>query len=288
MSSASDLVLYSGTVITASWQERLDAAVAGGFGSISLFPHDYLAAQAGGLTDADMRDQLATAHLRVAVVDPVTTWLPGSTPPAGTGPDLLAFAGHSHQEIFDIAVAVGAPTVNALEFWGVRVDVDDAGRAFGRLCDAAAERDLRVHLEAMPFSGIPDLATALAIVERADRPNGGLLLDSWHWFRGRNTMDQLRGVPGERILAVQLSDGPEVPAADLSAESMQARLLPGDGDWPLAGWLDAIASTGARPTFGAEVFSTQLAGQAPVDTGRSCGQATRELLQAAGLTGREH
>lgn len=278
------LVLYSGTVIAASsFQERVDAAVAGGFSSLSLFPHDYLGARAAGLTDTDMRSSLAAAGVGVTVLDPVTTWLPGSVPPPGTDASLLAFAQHSAEDIFAMATAVGATTVNALEFWGRQVDTDAAGRAFRRLCDDARQHGLRVHLEAMPFSGIPSLSTAWDIVRRADRDNGGLLVDSWHWFRGENSLEDLAAVPGDRIFAVQLSDGPALPAPDISVESMQSRLLPGEGDWPLLEWLRAVERTGAEPTWGPEVFSSVLRGDPPAAVARRAGDATRAVLSAAGL-----
>ena len=53
--TAPGLVLYSGTVIQAtSFQQRLEAAVAGGFGAVSFFPHDYLACS-DGASDEDLR-----------------------------------------------------------------------------------------------------------------------------------------------------------------------------------------------------------------------------------------
>jgi sugar phosphate isomerase/epimerase len=277
--TAPGLVLYSGTVIQAtSFQQRLEAAVAGGFGAVSLFPHDYLAARSDGASDEDLRSALADAGVRVAAIDPVTTWLPGSAPAPGTPRELLDFAQHEVADIMRIATAVGAAAVNALEFWGQHVPVEDAAIAFGLLCDTAAEHGLRVHLEAMPFSGIPDLATAWGIVDSAGRDNGGLLLDAWHWFRGANRLEELQRVPGDRVFAVQLADGPLAASDDLPTESMTGRLLPGQGEWPLGVWLAAIRATGAEPTYGPEVFSSDLASADVLDVGIRAGDSTRAVL----------
>jgi len=43
---------------------------------------------------------------------------------------------------------------------------------------------MRLHLGAMPYSGIPGLAASWGIARLADRPNGGLLVGSWHHYRG--------------------------------------------------------------------------------------------------------
>ena len=67
--------------------------------------------------------------------------------------------------------------------------------AFGALCDRAGD-DLTVALEFMPYSGVPDLATAWQVVEGAGRANSGLIVDVWHWARAGMTAADLDGVPG--------------------------------------------------------------------------------------------
>lgn len=66
-----DLVLCSGTLRRGvGFAERLDAAVAGGFRGISLWGHDYRAARAEGLSDADLVHMLDDHGLAVAELDP--------------------------------------------------------------------------------------------------------------------------------------------------------------------------------------------------------------------------
>ena len=59
---------------------------------------------------------------------------------------------------------------------------------------------------------------------------------------------------------------------------MQGRLLPGDGDIPLAEILRAIRDTGTRAPLGVEVFSAQLDALPPVEVGRRAGAAARRVL----------
>lgn len=271
-------VLYSGTVISAEWPDRIRAAQAGGFDAISLFPHDVLAARAGGRSDDDLRRDLRDAGLAVAAIDPYTRWVPAWHPPSDAAPELLSFAGHSADEVLGMASALGATCLNVLEFWGVEVDVAAGADAFGAICDQAGGVGVRVHLETMPFSGVRDLERAWAIVERADRDNGGLLIDAWHAFRAGYDSDLVRSIPGDKIFAVQLSDAPLSPAPDLQDESMHSRLLPGLGQLDIARLLDDIASTGAAPTLGIEVFSDELAQRAPEEVGRLAGAALTEAV----------
>ena len=46
--------LWAGTLARASLAERVQAAQAGGFTSLSMFPTDYRRAREGGLSDADI------------------------------------------------------------------------------------------------------------------------------------------------------------------------------------------------------------------------------------------
>ena len=144
----------------------------------------------------------------------------------------------------------------------MRAILDDAGLDLGRdtegfaaLCDEAAEHGLRVALEFFPFSNVPDLATSWSIVSQADRPNGGLVLDIWHYVRSGRDDDLLARIPPERIYTVQLSDGPATAADDLAAEAMYGRLLPGKGEFGVAAFVSRLDTMGVRAPCGPELYS---------------------------------
>ena len=63
-----------------------------------------------------------------------------------------------------------------------------------------------MHLEFLPWSAFPNVNAAWEVVRVADRPNGGLIIDSWHCARSATTLDDIAAIPGERVFAVQLSD----------------------------------------------------------------------------------
>ena len=96
------------------------------------------------------------------------------------------------------------------------------------MCDCAADIGVLVHLEFIPMTAIPDVATAWRIVRDAGRPNGGILFDTWHFSRGSADFDDLQTVPAERILAVQVDDAATEVSGSLWDDT-QRRLLPDDG-----------------------------------------------------------
>ena len=50
-------------------------------------------------------------------------------------------------------------------------------------------------IEFLPWLDIPDAATAWAIAKQAGRANGGVLVDTWHYFRGAADPAQLEAIP---------------------------------------------------------------------------------------------
>jgi sugar phosphate isomerase/epimerase len=277
-----DLVLCSGTLPRGvPFRERLAAAAAGGFAGISLWGRDYRSARDEGLGDADIRALLADRGLAVAELDPAWWWLPGAdlTIPPEADPEDVFWC--REDDLFAIADAVGARSVNAVDVFGGDWGVDDAAESFSALCDRAAEHGLVAHLEFLPWSRIPDVATAWDIVRRADRANGGIAVDAWHFFRSGADGEALRGVPGSHVLGIQLDDGPLEAEANLIDATLHERRLPGEGELDLLALVGILTDIGAIAPVGVEVFSDDLHALPPVEAARRAGDATRRLLAQA-------
>jgi len=281
-----DLVLCAGTVAATPLLERLAPARAAGFAGVSLTPFDHAAVRAAGVSDAELRRRVADAGLELAELDAITTWLPGHEPPPGWGEMGRVLRTCTAERLCPLAEAIGARSLTAVEFYGARVGLDAAIEAFAGVCDRAREHGVLVHLEFLPWAGIPDLGTAWEIVRRAGRANGGLLVDSWHLFRSGGSADLLRAIPGDRVLGVQLDDAPKRPEADLAEETQHRRLLPGEGSFDLEGLVRALDAIGCPAPLGVEVFSDALAALPVAEVARSSALATRRVLDRARGAGR--
>ncbi len=276
---AGDLVLCAGTLPAASFRERVEAAAGAGFAGVSLFVTDYFRARGEGLTDADLRALLDDHGLAVAEVDPLLRWVPGAELAADASAEGAAFFDHGEEDFFAAAEAVGARSINAALATDAALPRDAVAEAFAGLCDRARERGLLVHLEFLPWTQLPDLASALDVVEAAGRPNGGVTLDAWHHFRGGGDAEDVGRAPGARILAVQLDDAPREPEADLVEETTHRRLLPGEGDLDLVGLLRALRRIGSPAPLGVEVFSDALAALPPEVAAKRAADSLRTLLE---------
>ncbi len=115
----------------------------------------------------------------------------------------------------------------------------------------------------------------------ADRPNGGVMLDTWHHFRSGHGVDDLLALCGNVITAIQINDATAQPWDSPSRESMHHRLLPGEGAIDLAGTIRVLDGMGCDAPVGVEVFSDDLGKMPPVEVARRAGDAARAVIAAA-------
>ena len=82
-------------------------------------------------------------------------------------------------------------------------------------------------------------------------------------------------------MAVQLSDAPEEPEANLVEETTRRRLLPGEGAIDLVELVRSLDAIDSTAPIGVEIFSDELAAKSPIDAARRAGAAARSVLERA-------
>lgn len=271
-----DLVITGSTLGHPPFNALVEAAVAGGFSGVSIWPgQTYQAARAEGRADVDMRAVLDHHGVVVEDVDALLVW----TGPGGPGERDMA---QREAELFEAGQALRAHYVNVAFIGDEAISVEQGAEIFAGVFDRALERGLIAHLEFIPFMAVRDAATALQIVEAANRPAAGILIDTWHCFRGPTTDDDLRSIPGDRVLGVQVNDAPSQPMDDLSEETMHHRLVPGEGDIDIVGFIRILDQIGSRAPLTVEVFSDALlAEHSPFDLAKRLGNAMRDIRARA-------
>jgi sugar phosphate isomerase/epimerase len=162
--------------------------------------------------------------------------------------------------LFEAAAALSAHHIKVGNIPGTPCELPRLTEAYAELCaDAAKHTDARIVYEFMPFDvNVHDLDTALAVVDGADAPNGGLAIDTWHMSKLGITPDDLRRVPLSRLGWVELSDGFFENMDDLVDETVNHRQLPGEGEFPLPQYVAACRDVGYAGPWGVEVLSEEL------------------------------
>ncbi|ACP21493.1 putative 4-hydroxyphenylpyruvate dioxygenase protein (plasmid) [Sinorhizobium fredii NGR234] len=138
--------------------------------------------------------------------------------------------------------------------------IDRTAADFRELGERAAKRGLRVGYEALAWGRhISDHRDAWEIVRRADHPNIGLILDSFHTLSRKIEVNSIRSIPKEKIFIVQLADAPLIDM-DLLYWSRHFRNMPGEGDLPVTDFTRAVAATGYDGYLSLEIFNDQFRG----------------------------
>jgi sugar phosphate isomerase/epimerase len=197
-------------------------------------------------------------------VDAVTSGLPGQSSERSVDRYLT-----SYDDCLRVAEALGAPAINLAHYLGHPVDESALTGSIGELALSARRDGLRLTVEFIPGTGIPDLATARRIVGAVAGTPVGVLFDTWHHFRSVPSYDvaalsfadngavQLSDMPPERVGSWRPED-PGAEAANRRYATMTGRLLPGDGCLPLADLVARLLAERPDLALGVEVFSAEL------------------------------
>jgi sugar phosphate isomerase/epimerase len=247
------------------FRERVALAAANGYRSVSASLND----------PADGRAIADDAGIELAVLDGVSEWYAHEAPKRPLGME-----NYSVDDVLRGAEQLGVDAISAIAPFPTDVTTEAMVGGFAALCDRAAEHGLRVQLEFTAFPAVDSLAMAWEIVRLADRANGGIVLDTWHFFRGDPDFDVLASVPGERIFAVQVSDGAKEVQGSLVKDTFLYRRLPGEGSFDLGRVIGVLRETGGLNDVGPEVMSAELAELAPSDAARRTAEAMDRLFSA--------
>ncbi|MEX0404074.1 TIM barrel protein [Aquibium sp. LZ166] len=145
----------------------------------------------------------------------------------------------SFRPAFDSGAWLDARTAVVLAF-----DSDEARLAdlLAMTCDVAAEYGIAVVTELNRRFALKSLEDATRLIARNGRTDLGVQIDSMHFYRYGSRCEDI--APHRDLIArAQICDGPLAgPATDEEQmiEGRTNRLLPGDGELPLAEWLAEI------------------------------------------------
>jgi sugar phosphate isomerase/epimerase len=162
--------------------------------------------------------------------------------------------------LWEAAGVLSAHHVKVGNIPGTPCDLDTLTERFAELCaDAAEHHDARIVYEFMPPDvNVHDLATAVAVVDGANAPNGALAIDTWHLAKLGIAPDDLRSVPARHLGWIELSDGQWENMPDPVDETINHRELPGEGEFPIREYVAAARDAGYEGPWGVEVLSEKL------------------------------
>jgi len=234
-------------------RDRCEQAARAGFSGIGIWHADLEhVLETRSLTDVKrLRDDNGLEHLELECL---LDWF---LDPAD---DRRRVADERRELLFEAAAALDAHHVKVANIFGRPCELPLLTERYAELCAEGAERHgAAMVYELMPFDvNVHDLDTAVAVVEGAGTPNAAVAIDTWHLGKLGIEPDDLRRVPPDLLGWVELSDGRYESLPDPVDETVNHRLLPGDGEFPIPDYVATCRELGYDGPWGVEVLSEEL------------------------------
>jgi 2-keto-myo-inositol isomerase len=188
------------------------------------------------------------------------------------------------RRVCDVARAVGAPSIVVVP--GRRDDgfnrgesVADAVDVLRAMSEVSGEISLAFEFLGKPGCSVPVLDMAVEIVEQVDRPNVGMVIDTFHFYAGGSRLEDIAEVPAGRLFVVHLNGCEDIPRSDLTDAH---RLYPGEGALPIDAILREIRKIGYDGVFSVEIFRPEYWGQDARHVARIAREKAEAVLRKAG------
>jgi sugar phosphate isomerase/epimerase len=235
------------------WRDRCEEAARAGFAGIGLW-HADIEHQLESRSLGEMKQIFDDAGLTYLELEFISDFFVDRSQQARQVSD------QRRKLLFETAATFGAHHIKTGNIPGTPCELGRLTEAYAELCqDAARHTSARIVYEFMPPDvNVNALDTALELVQGAAQPNGGLAIDTWHMAKLGIAPDELRRIPLEHLAWFELSDGQLENMPDMVDETINHRRLPGEGEFDIAGYVEACRSHGYRGPWGVEVLSAEL------------------------------
>lgn len=145
----------------------------------------------------------------------------------------------------------------------------------------AGEHGVRLALEFQVKATYPNnLESATALIDEIGSPHLGSCLDAFHFFAGPSKEADLAYLAASNLFHVQLCD---VAGQPREFASDADRVLPGDGDFPLAPIVDRLRAIGYAACVSVELFNPAIWRIGPRQFGEVGITALRKVLGLASM-----
>ncbi|KRE34653.1 xylose isomerase [Mycobacterium sp. Soil538] len=231
--------------------ERVAAVADAGYIGMGLIADD-LAAVRDAISLATLRDMIADAGLTHVEIELIERWWVPRTDAGNTYAvrELLLDAAEVLQPSF---IKIGSRTGPAF------TELDPLVTPLCDLADQAREHGTRIAIETMPFSGLATVPMGAELAQMTGHSGVGLLVDAWHVFRAGTSLDELQAsLTPEMVYGVELDDAAATVVGTLFEDTVDHRLLCGEGTFDLSGLVAVLRNKGFDGPWGVEILSTSF------------------------------
>lgn len=228
--------------------ERVAAIAAAGYVGMGLVADD-LAVIRDSIGFKALRDLIADAgliHVEIELIE--RWWIPRGEP--GNSYDVRDLLLEAADVLAPAFIKIGS------ELGPPATDLEPLVPPLRDLATQAADRGTRIAIETMPFSALATVPAGADLVRAAGHAGVGLLVDAWHVFRAGTSLDELRAaLTPEIVFGVELDDAAQRMVGTMFEDTVNHRLLCGEGAFDLSGLIAVLRDSGFDGPFGVEILS---------------------------------
>lgn len=123
---------------------------------------------------------------------------------------------------------------------------------------------------------VQTLDLADEIVKQVNKPNVGLVIDTFHFYAGGSRIDSIDALDSDRLFIFHINDAEDLPRDQLEDRH---RLLPGSGILPLTEIILALRRINYNRVASVEIFRPAYWEMNPFDLARQAREAVSRVLE---------
>ena len=155
--------------------------------------------------------------------------------------------------------------------------LNESVKVLNELADIAEKHNVSLAFEFLGQTdcSVQTLDFCKEIVEKVNRKNVGLVIDSFHFYAGNSTFEAIDALDAEKLFIFHIND-----AENLSKENLTDahRLYPGEGILPLKEMKAHFDKIGYDRMVSIEIFRPEYWNQDPFEVARKAQSATEKVL----------
>ena len=155
--------------------------------------------------------------------------------------------------------------------------VDESVKVLNQLADIAAKYNVGLAFE---FLGQADCSVQTLdldkkIIEKVNRENVGLVIDTFHFYAGNSTLEAIETLDPNKLFIFHINDAEDLPKADLTDAH---RLYPGEGILPIKEIKERFDKIGYDRMVSIEIFRPEYWNESPFEVAKNAKAATEKVL----------
>jgi len=155
--------------------------------------------------------------------------------------------------------------------------IEESVKVLNELADIAENHNVGLAFE---FLGQTDCSVQTLdldkkIIEKVNRANVGLVIDTFHFYAGSSTLEAIETLDPEKLFIFHINDAEDLPKTDLTDAH---RLYPGEGILPIREIKEKFDKIGYNRMVSIEIFRPEYWAQDPFEVARKAKAATEKVL----------